>query len=254
MIYFIVALQKEAAPLIAKFKLKQKKAPFPFFIRDDMGLVISGMGKCLSAAATSFIASTGEHAVFLNVGLAGAKDLSIGATYYAHKIYDTGQNKAFYPSLLPDHPSVELHCLDGASTDYQDGIAFDMESSGFFAAAERFSTRECIHCLKIISDNEMTPFSKDRVSSLVEGAMDTIQEAASQLAELGKEARIIHALPSHYDSIARRWHFSSCQQELLTRLLLRYEALGLQESLWSEEFESLADGDAVLKHLQRTMR
>ena len=46
---------------------------------------------------------------------------------------------------------------------------YDMEASGFFLAANKFSTKELIHSLKIVSDNESLSsqtFSKEEIKRI----------------------------------------------------------------------------------------
>ena len=54
---FVVALKAEAGPLIECFKLVKESVPstFPVFANDCHRLVLSGVGKELSAKATSYL-------------------------------------------------------------------------------------------------------------------------------------------------------------------------------------------------------
>ena len=49
--------------------------------------------------------------------------------------------------------SVELETLERPDFDYRRKGAFDMEASGFYPTALRFSQPQLVHCLKVISDN-----------------------------------------------------------------------------------------------------
>ncbi|MCH8163718.1 MAG: hypothetical protein IIA99_06485, partial [Proteobacteria bacterium] len=127
-------------------------------------MTISGIGKIYAAAATAFthaFLQTSKQDIWLNVGIAGHKDLEIGEVMIAHKIIEQSTQQSWYPQILypPPCQSTEVLSCDHPASDYTDtvfsGAVFEMEAAGFYATACRFATSELIHVVKIISDNHM---------------------------------------------------------------------------------------------------
>src|SRR5690348_6346061 len=90
----VVALHSEAKPLIEYYYLKKicsETLPFPVFSNKDRSihLVVSGIGKIKTAAATTFLhCLTGNKSFscFLNIGISGSSQYPIGALILAAKI------------------------------------------------------------------------------------------------------------------------------------------------------------------------
>lgn len=257
MIHFLTALKQEAKPLIEHYKMKQKKAPFPYFESGDASLVISGMGKAQAAAATAFSLTHGSPGAIFNVGVCGAHSDAIGDGFLVHKVIDEGSKAVHYPVMLLDGPSRELHTLDLPSSEYKESVLFDMEGFGYFWTAERFLSRELIQSYKIVCDNALEPWGPDtekRIFASIEGlmrdALDVTVAYAEALRELGLEVQNIHKLPSDYDSLCRKFHFTECERLRLKRLLFRFEALSDSEALWHDALDDAKDGASALKAIE----
>ena len=89
---WVVALPSAASSIIERYKL-QLVCDHPFKLYSDSsgsyGLVISGIGRSASAAATVFIAErlpSDAPMVFLNVGIAGAARFELGSIWRVHKV------------------------------------------------------------------------------------------------------------------------------------------------------------------------
>ena len=89
----------------------------------------------------------------MNVGLAGHKAHKIGELFIINKIVDK-QNNNYYPysPTLKSVKCISCTTYDKPDFSYSDSIS-DMELSGFYHACNKYSYRELIHSLKIISDN-----------------------------------------------------------------------------------------------------
>ncbi len=188
--FIVTALRAEAVPLIRKFGLSQNTSSSPFqrFESKEITLVVSGVGKVLSAIATTWIlnqAECRETSSALNFGLCGCADRNIplGSLAVINKITDHGSGRNFYPELLFRHTSVESSLTTHDAPVFCDahdgtpaGMA-DMEASGFFQAAAKTLPLERILCLKLVSDYlEPREFEAKAVEDLVEARVGEIEQ------------------------------------------------------------------------------
>jgi len=160
MIHFIVATSSESKLLIKKLKLKKinSSSGFDFFFNDDFSITITGLGKINSALGVThtFFKFKGLlNNIWINIGLAGHEKEKIGTLVLVDKIYDHETQKSMYPFFIKDYKIKKLNCTCYAKPNFDyDKSLSDMESSGFFLSANKYSTKELIHSLKIISDNK----------------------------------------------------------------------------------------------------
>jgi hypothetical protein len=235
---FVVALKAEASPLIECFKLAKESAPspFPVFANERHQLVLSGVGKELSAKATSYLSDRfpQPNQSWLNFGLAGHGTLELGTAFLANRILDDGGENAFYPTQLLDHslePSALQTCSSPVS-DYPDPIGYDMEASAFCANASLVSIRELIQVVKIVSDNPDHPvgsFDRSSVGTLIEGALPTILPVIEQLEDFALEIAPSPDLAELVDSALAHHPFSETQRHQTRKLLTHARALGFPE-------------------------
>ncbi len=161
---FVVALPAEAKPVVAFFQLK-RLAPhgdFPVYRSGSVSLVVSGIGKAAAAAATEFLHgldSAQDKPIWINLGIAGHRDLPTGEALLAHSVTDAASGCQWRPPLMVDLPlrTMSLITVDQPTFDYGQPGAFDMEASGFLPTARRFTRPELVHCFKIVSDNQHSP-------------------------------------------------------------------------------------------------
>lgn len=161
---FVVALPAEAKPVAAFFHLKRitPHGDFPVYRGGSVSLVVSGIGKAAAAAATEFLqecSDASENPIWINLGIAGHRDLAIGEALLAHRITDAASGRQWRPALVfaPPLRTEDLITLDQPAFDYGQPAAFDMEASGFFPTARRFTKPELVHCFKVVSDNRDNP-------------------------------------------------------------------------------------------------
>ncbi|HHW30970.1 MAG TPA: nucleoside phosphorylase [Clostridiaceae bacterium] len=119
MVLFVVALMVEAAPIIDYFNLKKDMnvRAFTVYKNTDMALIVSGVGKLKSSAATAYICShcgTTEKDILINIGFCGAygSNYAAGTLLLVNKITDADSNKDYYPDVLYSQniPRVNLWC------------------------------------------------------------------------------------------------------------------------------------------------
>ena len=210
MIHIICALICEAAPLLARYRMKKDPGSglFKIYSNQDAGitLTVSGTGKINAAAATSYTHGyyhTGKSDAWLNIGIAGHQLLDIGTVILAHSIHDMENNTTWYPQIVfaTSCPGMALKTLVQPSTEYGKYV-FDMEAAGFFAIASRIATCELVHVIKVISDNQSEPAvrkpDKSVICSLIENRMDAIDNTINSIRQLSRELIAVNAIPPEY--------------------------------------------------------
>ena len=243
MIHFICALKCEARSLIKHYQLKHDTGSrfFPLYINHDkqISLSISGVGKINAAATTAFthaFLQSGKHAIWLNVGVAGHKELKIGEITLAHKIIDQATNHSWYPQIIfsPPCQTMEVLNCDHATIDHTNQI-FEMEAAGFYATACRFATSELIHVVKIISDNKQQTIDKISeilVNDLIKNKISIIDQITSSLLQLAKDledpdptADFSYHFADFYEQMINQWRFTHAERERLKTCLSRWHVL-----------------------------
>ena len=263
LIHFVVALQAEARPLIRHFGLKavHGSESFPRYEEEEMRLVISGVGKSASAAATAFLHGvTGEerNVVWINVGVGGHRDLDIGEGVLAHKVTDKARGESWYPPQLFDasFTTGPVLTVDEAEVDYDGPWVYEMEASGFYSTACRFSVAELVQCLKIVSDNLESPLDQvsiEKVDELIGSRLPLVEQIVRSTAELEGELEAIEADPAELTDFLDRWRFTVSEQHQLKRLLRRLQTLSLRTNILNKNMQSLEKGKAVLARLEEQL-
>jgi hypothetical protein len=205
MLRLVVSLQSEARPLVERLRMKPSgEGPFPVYRGEDAWLIVSGHGKAASAAATAYLHLTtggGLGRVWLNVGLGGHSQRTLGEGVVAHKISDAASGASWYPQLVVDSPSPTAPVLtvERVEEEYSPPSVYESEAAGFFPTACRFSIAELVHCYKVISDNPDATLSRRMSSAAVEELVAAnagkIETFARALADLARELQAILAHP-----------------------------------------------------------
>lgn len=173
MLFIVTALMIEASPIIQHYGLKRDMTThaFPVYRRDDVVLIISGVGKVRCAMATTWLYAamfsleqSGQPLLLVNIGFCGTDrpDIPSGRLVLAGKVTDRDSGRDFYPDVRRDDrlPLVTLYCSGRRVTAGHDPAAqpgkpvwVDMESAGFMEAAGHFVTADRILVFKIVSDH-----------------------------------------------------------------------------------------------------
>lgn len=154
------ALQCEAQPIIEKFKLKQfQKQSYKIYKKDDLLLVISGIGKEKTIASLEDIFSKYKFDKAINIGIAGCKEKSVDiGTFY---------DLSFNPKLLTtvDKPLDNKENLET--------LLVDMEAKYFRDMSNKYVTQNNIKVYKVVSDylDKAIP-KKSFVSMLIYDTLD----------------------------------------------------------------------------------
>jgi adenosylhomocysteine nucleosidase len=256
MIRFVVALQSEASPLIERLRLEPvSEGPFRVFRGEDgvlgeVWLILSGLGKAAAAAATAYLhlLSGGRpDRAWLNVGVGGHCEASVGQAFVAHKVSDAASGLSWYPQLVIDspRPTAPVLTLESVEDEYALPWVYEMEAAGFVPTACRFATAELVHCFKVISDTPDTTLSRRMPAAYVLGLIgdnvEGIVEFARGLAGLACEVEALATDPHGYAQALERWPFPASERPRLRRLLRRLAALAppesranLQNDLWGD--------------------
>jgi len=191
MLHIICALKHEARPIIEHYRLVHDGGArlYTSYRNDNISLTITGIGKQAAAAGTQFTAEyfpVTESDAWLNIGIAGHKNLAIGTAVLASRVTDAADGSIWHPKIQfqTTLPALPLITLDQPSTSYPDNDMADMEAAGFFRSACRHAALDLIQSLKIISDNEAHPpakISKQLVMDLVGANMVAIDKLVTQL-------------------------------------------------------------------------
>ena len=156
-INIVVAMKREALPLINYWDLKENSKKFYSNKKKKINLIISGIGKKRAENATIYLAEkTNNNSFFLNIGIAGHKNYKLGEIILISKITDNKTKYSWYPSLLwkTKIKKTPLITVSFPKIRYTTNFLYDMEASGFFKGAREFVGPEMVQCIKIISDNK----------------------------------------------------------------------------------------------------
>lgn len=167
-IFVFCALACEAKPLIKAWRLKKLPAadhPVAIYADQQRVVVITGVGKLAMAGAVGYVMAVFANPVLpilLNLGIAGHRTHEPGNLVLGHKIMDSESGRSFYPQLpfTVSVPTDSVFTQAKPNTDYPTEGVFDMEASGFYEMAVKFSSSELIQVVKIISDNAQSPVTE----------------------------------------------------------------------------------------------
>jgi adenosylhomocysteine nucleosidase len=233
---WVIALPSEANPIIEHYKLHLVcDRPFKLYADKErnQGLVISGIGRSASAAATVFIAErmpSNSALVFINVGIAGAAQLELGTVWRAHKVSARSTGKVWYPGAMKfkECGSAGLTTVEKPELKYPGDDLFDMEAAGFFEMASKFSPLELVQSLKIISDNsqeDIQAIDKHRVKKWISDAMGVVDSFQCELIKIRDAGSDKLPPPEWEETITATFRFSVTQSHQLRTLVMRYWAM-----------------------------
>lgn len=262
----VTALEVEARPLIARFGLKiQAGSRFRIYEGDGMQLLVTGMGKLQSAVATSAaLEKLPGRASVVNIGICGS-NRHIGEAFRANKIHDHASGQSWYPVSTDKRilPGICVETMDKPCENYYREVAYEMEASGFYSAAVRFTSSELIEVIKIVSDNPESPMARLKkksaaaeVEQLIENQLDSITEISSELTKNAVSMPCPDSIDQLVSAIELSVHTTVSQGHTLRRLLQRHDTLtgGLPSlsALQSSKHQS-SSAAAIISTLQREL-
>lgn len=239
----IVAHALEAKALLPMLRLERDQNSTEFVQyrnAKQLQLLVAGMGKASMADAVSYLAERqandyGEIRAWLNIGIAGHRDVPLGSGWLGNKITDQRSGSSAYPPQLVTGFQVgRVVTVDEPETRYPLDAAYDMEASAFYAEATRYSTAELVQVYKIISDNLANPISEidlHKVPSLISSKMSLIVSLIEALGAIATQYNSCQELPGVYHATRARLRLNVNQQLQFKRLCQRYKALGREAEL-----------------------
>jgi|TARA_E500000178_G_C16883845_1_gene690290 adenosylhomocysteine nucleosidase len=235
---FVIALRNEARPLVEKFKLsKISDNPFPLFGNKHHRLIISGIGRISSAAATGYLLGKMQFRPepIINFGLAGHGEFKVGDLFLANRIFHEQEKNTHYPPQLlkTGIPSSALQTCDLAESNYLEKIGYDMEAHAFCTVSYKSITRELVQVLKLVSDNPIEPlsgFDPQIASKLIYQQINKIEAVVMEIDSIASEIQPHPVLLEIMSQAESKLHFSETQRHQLSKLIIQSISLGLEKS------------------------
>ena len=241
-LHMVIALPQEAQPIVKRLSLKRERDchAFPLYTdhTQNIFLIVSGKGALNCAAATNFLAgrhTTATHAAWLNIGIAGHHDESLGTMFFATKVINDTDDNSFYPTIRRQQniSGTTVLSLAKPTLEYPPDVCIDMEAASFCQSAKRFASAELIHSLKIVSDNKSQPWTNldaKCLPALFEQNMPQVETIAKELLLLSSIEHEQFAPPHFFQELVQTWDFSETQKHQLRKLLTRRAALKVEGS------------------------
>ncbi len=256
-VFIYTALPCEAKPLVEHFNLKKELAvqPFAVYLNHDICLTVTGLGKSAMAAGVAYtqaLFASVEHRVMLNIGVAGHKEHALGSLFLIDKIIDFDSQRSYYPSLIftPPCPTGSIQTVSKPRPYYDDLYLCDMEASAFYETAVRFSSSELILCLKVISDNQLSPaenIQPKQVAALIAAHLASVELLLTRIA--AKAVSITTPEPPLFETLIQRYHFTVNERMQLKNQLSRWNVVTDHQELELDEARHQSGKD-VLRWLE----
>ena len=170
MLYIFCALYSEAKPFVEKYDLARDMTfhHYQVFRNDDVILTVTGTGVLSAAMAVTEVCACIPPVscdCMLNAGMSGTTDAGIGKgdVFLVNRIVDDVTKKEYFPDMLYDHGFAEKAVCTVTRPGYVEGFLTDMESSGIYAAGEKFFTADRMVFLKVVSDTGDTESVTDEI-------------------------------------------------------------------------------------------
>lgn len=253
MLGIVCALKAEASVLIEGLHLKSfpQKTLFPVYHSPEIFLVISGIGKVRSAAATAYLFNflhERPSSSWLNIGLAGHPHENVGEMRFGCQIRDVASNEIFYPIFPWKMKPLfsPIWTVEMPEAIYNENVLYEMEASAFWKTASILSSAEHIHCIKVVSDNKHLPFEKNpqRCRELIANHFHEIFSFIQKLIQSSKE--LSDSQEVFMNPFLEKWHFTVSEKHLLKRLLQRWESMHQTLSIWDGQLHKCQKAKEVL--------
>lgn len=261
----VCALHCEAKPLIDFYGLKKQASIhyFDVYQNENISLIISGLGMQASAICCAWWAGFYKiDSAWLNIGIAGHQKAAVGTLYWVNKITDTQQNRNFFPPHWFKHTmqSSSLICQHNEEKNYTSTSLYDMESAGFISSVSRFQTTELIQCLKIVSDNQASPMTRNKmfIADLIQQNIPSIHDWLTSYFNAIDQTLDRASNPKYFHQLIQDTHFTNSQKHLLKQKLhicqLHQLPLSdIQLSQFTDAKEILAELDNIIKYAELTL-
>jgi hypothetical protein len=257
----IVAHGLEAKALVRMLELERHHVSSEFVEYSNsnrLHLLVSGIGKEAITAAVTYLgeqqaSDSGEIRAWLNIGIAGHRDASLGNAWLGNKITDQSSGASAYPPQLIEGIEVgSVVTVDEPENSYPLDAAYEMEASAFYAEATKYSTAELVQVFKVISDNLENPISEIDIRSvpgLIAAQAPQLQILIEGMSAITTQHNSSQRLPSYFSEVCSKIHLTVNQKLQLRRLCQRYKALGMEEGLSSAADLRVGDARTLIQQL-----
>jgi|TARA_B110000238_G_scaffold193340_1_gene229663 hypothetical protein len=257
----IVAHGLEAKALVRMLELERHHVSSEFVEYSNsnkLHLLVSGIGKEAITAAVTYLgeqqaSDSGEIRAWLNIGIAGHRDASLGNAWLGNKITDQSSGASAYPPQLIEGIEVgSVVTVDEPENSYPLDAAYEMEASAFYAEATKYSTAELVQVFKVISDNLVNPISEIDIRSvpgLIAAQAPQLQILIEGMSAIATQHNSSQRLPSYFSEVCSKIHLTVNQKLQLRRLCQRYKALGMDEELSSAADLRAGDARTLIQQL-----
>ena len=263
----ITALNCEAKPIIDFYRLSKKRSkPFDYYTGTSVSiagqefvinLLVSGIGCLNMSTACGWLASQTDNlqTIWLNVGTAGHKDLTVGSIVRVNRSIDISTGQSHYPHMAVKWQAEKspLLTVEAASSDYPEGALVDMEGTAFFKSAGLFATTELIQSIKIVSDNETNSLERLNaalISQLIEPHAKTLNEFALRLIDLLPPKHDV----SEYLSLIDHLHSTVSQRQQYKELLSKLLSLHQLNEQSKDQIKSVTSMSSLLIILKNQLQ
>ena len=259
LVTLVVALPAEAGPLKNFFQLKPLRATNNVFQSDQgIRLLVTGVGRKnlnQSFARTEFAKESQQVSpAWLNIGIAGHRELAVGEMMVANKISCAVSAKPSFPTpVLSANHYGEVLTVDEPELTYPQNAAYDMEAHAFWDMALNYGMLDLIQCCKLISDNPHGGVEKITTAVIDEifcAASYEIRQHVDLLRNLAYEQQQLMSDPAPYLEIADRIHLNVNQALQVRRLCQRFVTLNREselEALLATGYHSARDLTQILR-------
>lgn len=199
MIHILVALQAEARPLVQHLALESLPGGIggrPAFTGADLRLVITGIGKGGVASAVEGLSSlprASPAVAWLNIGIAGHRDLPVGEAILAAEVLDSATGRIWRPRPFHDTPCRigSVRTVETVEERYPTDAAYEMEAASLCLRVPEAVGSGLLQILKVVSDNrdngtqQVSPaLAESLISSQLQLVDWLIAEIRSRLSEM----------------------------------------------------------------------
>jgi adenosylhomocysteine nucleosidase len=252
---FVVAFKGEAQPIIHYYKLqKVEHSPYPIFQNDQHSLILCGMGRSNAVSATKALHQVTQktNLGWLNLGIAGHGSFEVGQAFTAGKIIDDSSDDSYYPPQIYEHSfrvSI-LQTCSKSSSNYEKDLGFDMEAHAFYQTARKFSIRELIQVIKIVSDNPKQDFKTVIAKEVPKWIDQHMIEIDQLVTQIDAESAVIKPdldLETLFTKLQEKHSFSATRLHQLHNVLRHTKALGIELRQIEELITSATDAKDAMK-------
>ena len=160
-IKFLIALEGEAQPIIKNFnlyRLKIRKSKKKIYLnkKEKIFLIVSGMGLKNAKESVGIINKINEtrDCTWVNIGLAGHKNIKEGSLFEIKKITTVSENKTLFTNIFMNNLRTQSLCsVDKEEKIYANDCLYDMEGYGYLEILDKITDRDNIFFFKVVSDN-----------------------------------------------------------------------------------------------------